>query len=327
MTDQSVDNLLFALHRWAWRQDENFLSEAFAHLLRRLLAYEPAAGADMLSFLTDGRLSVPRDKAERVEVTTQVTTAQGRPDVELRTTEHLAYVEVKIDAGLGWRQLERYWAALAESDRSNKTLVLLTRHPMGEHEALPEGVVCRRWHEVADKLMGLQSSLAHGEGEALFLVEQFVSFLRLRGVTMDRVGWELPAGIKAYTNLMDMIREALARENENATLAPAKDYAGFNVLDGKAWVGVVFDEPASVLLHSNGVAVDPAVAEAIGRGEVDDDPWYKGKLRWLDELKLDSEEVHFFARLKTGQMQVIESFVSAGLEAVRDLIENEIGSD
>ena len=36
----SDNNLLTLLHRWWPRQDENFMTEAFAHLLRHLLLYE-----------------------------------------------------------------------------------------------------------------------------------------------------------------------------------------------------------------------------------------------------------------------------------------------
>lgn len=39
-TMQPENNLLVELYRWTWRLDENFTTDASAHLLRHLLAEE-----------------------------------------------------------------------------------------------------------------------------------------------------------------------------------------------------------------------------------------------------------------------------------------------
>jgi hypothetical protein len=89
--DLPANNLLLRLHKWAWRQDENFLTEAFAHLLVHLLENEPEAGLGLLKALTGGVLDLPPIEARGVEVRTHVTSSEGTPDLELRSTAHLVW--------------------------------------------------------------------------------------------------------------------------------------------------------------------------------------------------------------------------------------------
>lgn len=92
------DNLLLRLHKWAWRQDENFLTEAFAHLLQHLLSHEPEAAVGLLHSLTRGFLDLCPAEARSVEVRTQVFTAEGTPDLQLRTSKQTALLEVKCES-------------------------------------------------------------------------------------------------------------------------------------------------------------------------------------------------------------------------------------
>ncbi len=65
------NNLLVRLHKWARRQDENFLTETFAHLLLHLLWEEPEAAVNLLQVVTAGFLVIPVRESRAVEVRTQ----------------------------------------------------------------------------------------------------------------------------------------------------------------------------------------------------------------------------------------------------------------
>lgn len=78
-----ANNLLFRLHRWAWRQDENFLTEAFAHLLTHLVEHEPEVGVRLANKVTGNLLAFDSKVDERVEVRTQVRGIDGKPDIEI----------------------------------------------------------------------------------------------------------------------------------------------------------------------------------------------------------------------------------------------------
>ena len=178
-----------ALHRLAHRQDENFVTESFAHLLRHLLRHEPRVAVGLIAFLTDHRLDIALEKADTVTVRTQVTTDEARPDIEISTAEALVYVEAKAESGLGWEQLPRYRKALDADGRPSKMLVLLTRHTTDDREQASLADTDRRWYEVGGFLNGQLESGTWNHSASEFLVSQFVGFLQARGMLMERVGW------------------------------------------------------------------------------------------------------------------------------------------
>lgn len=158
------DNLFTVLHKWARRQDENFCTDAFAHLLRHLCKSEPDFACDVLAKLTDDWLRISPDEIPTVTVTTQVTAEQDRPDLVIRTHDRLAFVEVKMESEPREIQLKRYRHRLTSSGFAHTRLVLLTRYPpkLSDSDAEPD-FDCR-WHQVADWLSeGLNSGPVRNE--------------------------------------------------------------------------------------------------------------------------------------------------------------------
>jgi hypothetical protein len=70
VTVDSQTNLLVRLHKWAHRQDENFLTETFAYVIQYLIEEEPQAAAGLLRSLTDGFLDLQPKEARAVTVRT-----------------------------------------------------------------------------------------------------------------------------------------------------------------------------------------------------------------------------------------------------------------
>src|SRR6266568_205661 len=92
----SNNNLLSALYKWAHRQDENFLTEAFVQLLRHLLDSSPSLGVEMVRRITSGACSLQLDEADLITVSTQINTDLGRPDIEIRTPDCLVYIKIAV---------------------------------------------------------------------------------------------------------------------------------------------------------------------------------------------------------------------------------------
>jgi hypothetical protein len=129
-------NLFVDLHRWAERQDENFTTEAFAHLLRHILSNEATFGIRILNKLTG--LAWPVEAAREIQIVTQVTVDEGRPDIEIGLDRiHLVFVEVKVEARLWPDQVARYRAALSRARGSRAPLILLTKYPI----VFPDGTI------------------------------------------------------------------------------------------------------------------------------------------------------------------------------------------
>jgi len=130
-----------------------------------------------------------------------------------------------------------------------------------------------------------------------FLVDEFIDLLKARGIVMERVSWELENGIKGLRNLLRMLRESLRQEGiEIKRTSGGWDWVGYylNHNGNRYFVGVWYDNPNIVRIQTEENWFDAKDANV---GKIIDE----GK-KWLHELPLDSEEVHFFAR-KVGQQQ------------------------
>jgi hypothetical protein len=124
-----ANNLFLRLHKWAWRQDENFLTESLAVVLEQLLVLAPAVGTRLVARVTGGFIDLRPGDASEIEIRTQVEAGSGRPDLAIRSPHRLVLVEVKAESELRAGQLEGYRVILNGSGIEQTQLVLLTRYP------------------------------------------------------------------------------------------------------------------------------------------------------------------------------------------------------
>lgn len=327
------NNLLARLHKWAERQDENFLTDAFAHLLRHLRDKEPQVAFDILCQLTGGRL--PDIEAERIRNTltirTQVTTEQGRPDIEIAIPGiFLGFVEAKVESNVHKKQVERYLKELKRHLTELKnvvpkiatSLVLLTRYPveLAEYSEYVDQLFFCRWYQIA----GWLETEYNKEGritrtEIRFLTNQFVEFLKIRNIAMEKAGPELVPGLKSLRNILRMLEEAIIAKTGRATgyckFVDDRDYIGFNLDKKKFFVGIDYEEPTKLFFETQDFPVREDAKERAGFGEFEMDEGGWG-LMWLHELEL---EPTFFALPKDEQIKSIFDFVDKCLEATRKI--------
>jgi hypothetical protein len=311
-------NLFHRLHKWAHRQDENFLTESLAVVLEHLLALAPAVGTRLIAKLTSGFIDVQPEDASVIELQTQVEVVAGRPDLEIRVPHKLAWIEVKAESELRKGQLEGYRVLLAQAGVAQTQLGLLTRYPeaFDPGDELPD--VQLRWFEVADWFEDELPATDEAGEVAGFLVRQFLSFLETRSMTLAQVGRDMPDGLRAMSNLMNMLFEAAMSCKVPVKKSPGWEYLGV-YLDGKKyWVGVRFAEPEK-LWFSTCCRINPESAAKLGVGEMSKESWIPGQHQWNLGAELDSEEIHFYSRSKVSQMQWLESFLRDCLEKARSI--------
>jgi hypothetical protein len=320
-----MHNLLIVLHRWAWRQDENFTTEVFAHLLNGLLRFDSRAGIKILTWLTDSRISLDNSDATTLSFTMQHPTELGRPDVAIRGIDKLIFIESKIDSRQGIKQLLNYHNELIREQKTNTTLqtalVFLTRYPEEVDQQLSDNVISKRWYEVAVALQSMVSNNFVNHDENLYLIKQFVDFLRLRNITMERVSWELKNGITALMHLRTMLQEAIRAIGYVVTSSKSPLNLGHYISDNKpkgtkknlAYVGVTLENP-TILQFETWDYVPKNAPEIIGFGKLK-----SNELKWVNELDLESESVHFFALSQVNQLQTIEKFLSLSMKGMAKL--------
>lgn len=311
---ETPNNLLVKLHKWAVRQDENFLTESFAHLLQHLLDHEPVAAVQLAARLTGGLIQLPPEHARQLELRTQVVADEGRPDLELRTADQLAVVEVKSESPPNADQLSRYQQRLRLSGMKATTLVLLTRYPAVLEEGAAQPDLFLRWYQVADWI-DQESKRYTFQAVSKYLADQFLGFLHVRNMIMGQVTWELPGGIRALCTLTDMLYEAASACGLQAQIWGSREYMGVNLEGRRFWWGVSYSRPELLTFSTNYARVDKDAADRLGSGttyEWGSEPGFG----WRRELSLDSEDVHFFARSKASQLQFLETFLRECLDLV-----------
>ena len=310
-------NLFTRLHKWAARQDENFLTESLALLLEFLLARTPAVGVHLVRRLSDGLIDLRPEEAAAAEVSTQVETTEGRPDLEIRAPERLVWVEVKAESPLRAGQLEGYRIGLRASGARETRLVLLTRYAVSLQPGEERPDYALQWYEVAEWIEDALGEEALRDEVSRFLVEQFLAFLKGRRMAIAHVGWQMPEGVKALGSLLDMLAEAAGACQVSARKRAYWGESGYHLDGGKYWLGINYDDP-SRLWFGTCCRIDPEAAASLG-GEITQEDWVPGKARWWKGADLDSEEVHFFSRTKVGQIQWLIAFLRESLEQARSI--------
>ncbi len=244
----SRENIFSALAKYNSATDENYLTEAFVFLINSLLTRERAVAFEVLNHLCVQNSDFCFGMDETISISTQDVTGQGTPDIKISSPDKLIYIEVKHDSPLGYQQLEHYKKALEPSMATVKHVVLLTRFAIDfeEHEERPYMHV--HWFDVYNWLVCAKDKTQ--DSISGYLIEQFMAFLEVKQMTMQKVGWEYINGVPALFNLLKMIEEAFQKELlRPSARGRAREYTGLYSGDGEFWCGISHDEHLVLLFE------------------------------------------------------------------------------
>jgi hypothetical protein len=311
-----IDNLLLRVSKWSG-QPENFITEAFAHLLRNLLSDESEIGASLLKYMTNGIVSIHQSDADKVSVETQVRIPYGCPDILILTPQHRVYVEVKDGAPPGDTQISRYRQDLKRFPDDIQTgVILLTRYPVIPTAENEEPDCYIRWYQISEFLEQKRPGVSNAETG--YLVDSFLGFLKEKSMAIEAVGYELSAGVHGLQNLLTMIGEALAScKIPIHQRTAAWSYIGYYVdASRKHYFGVYYDTPTWLTFEGNLDPKGPHYDKLREHLSTLDGEEESGQ--WTRKIDLASEEVHFFALGKANQMRFVEDFVQKSWKMFQD---------
>ena len=293
------ENIFSALAKYNSAKDENYLTEAFIFLINSLLDRERPIGVEILNQLCVENGEFSFNVNEDVSVSTQETTEQGTPDIKISCPDKLIYIEVKHDSPLTPHQLARYRKALGSSDAIIKHVVLLTRFAIEfkEQEERPYKHV--RWFEVYNWLLNAKAK----DPVSIYLIESFKSFLEVKQMSIQKVGWEYISGVPAMTNLINMIEAAL--QNASLRIRPrytGQDHNGFYSEDSEFWCGIYYSDHLVLKFEiQEKKKFNTRLLEV---------PSYPiGEDKWVIWFSLKLEDIHFFSLDKDKQLEEITRFV------------------
>jgi hypothetical protein len=313
MSDRSP-NLMSALYPWASRQGENFTSESLVWVLRILLLHEADEAINLISWLCfaqDGALTLP------VNIGTQRTIEEGRPDISIEAPGILVFMEVKTESPLGPSQVNRYLAGLEREQMTRRgALVLLTKDAPELSVEQEKVVRCVRWHEVASRLRSAMIKSA----EAKAAIEMLVGFLKERIMTVEHVGWEYSHGVTALRRLLVMLDVALTQAGIPRHIkANAWDFVGYYLDEKRYWAGIRYEEPHLLVFgYENKAKPDPIKIKQSKAAFRD--------ASWGPELVLDlsSEEVHIHSCSAEGQLERLTKFVREAYQVLKECDESQL---
>ena len=306
---QESNNLLLKLHRYSHRQNENFITESFVHLLVHLIESEPTVGINLLKKLSSNKIRWSKKESKRISIQSQIKTDEGIPDIEVQSIDKLMYIEVKVESDFSHNQIKRYKNVLKKSDCAKTHLTVLTRYPYTESSESEMPDSSFRWHHIVDFLDKLVEDVDNDVSH--FIINQFVNFLKMKGIAMEKISWELINGLKSFNNLMVMLREAIAANKLKKRRGSGSTWSGFHLDD--YWVGIEFENPNIICIYSNN-PIKKTKNKQIKLGLLDENK------HWYNELDMEAEKVHFFALSKEGQVQCLEKFIKESVQYGNTLI-------
>lgn len=336
------ENLLVAVYPFATNQYENFTTEVLVFLLNRLKDIRFDLFAELLSTLTCGMFQ-PTPASGPLEVFTQTDTDFGRPDIHIRSDKVLIYVEVKTGAALGPSQLERYRAALAESDKETRLLFLLSRRAFESSEAL-DGAV--RWMTIG-RLIQSQAERCTQGSEEEFLLHQVAGFLAYRRLLVTPPTSEVSQTLAAYLErsgassiFMKGRVRSIDRLSEVEALVPLSQLlqtldsvvhsvlpdaktsldSGKSSWEGSPWIGinvnsshflfVYLDDPDIVQFETWKPPVDPSKAKDVPGNVM----LAYGDYKWTNSFDPQKANPNYFTINSDERMELLEAFYSECLD-------------
>lgn len=334
------NNLPIQLFRWASHQEENFTTEALAHLLRHVATHSPDAAYSLLSQLGGDVLkdAAPGELRKLKIQTQRAWSPGGIPDMTIEGEDTLLLVEVKVGAKIDTEQLRSYMEILAHDSRSKKGLSLLATESAPAET--PKGIHQMRWFDVADRLDQVRKEVDEGHSVTTYLLDQLSTYLASRRLAIAAVRSQVSEGIRAFEKrtrqrlvfdtkakrpvvsaekelkplwaLLQLLKEAWrdVRPGDNLVYGSGQHsggWIGWNVNRMTYFVSVLYPSPEVVgfQLYREGPGVDRDRWDS-NRGEV---VHVLGRHRWNDTLDLTSIKPDFFSLDRTTQRRLLAGFI------------------
>ena len=284
-----MSDLFSVLSRYAFRQEENFLTESFVYLLNLILERENVIGLRILSRLCGEKSTAWFNSGSAISINTQLSVDEDRPDIIIHVdSDKIIFIEVKLDSSLGIEQLERYYSHLTRKNSQDIQLVLITRSRHSIQETTLDRSLFHHvcWYEISGWLSEIE---IHDEVTS-FVVEQFLDFLREKGMNMEKVSWEYIQGVPALINLVNMIGTAIAEvaPETSCRKTMGANWAGY-YLD-RMFIGFRYDKSLIVVIEDNNGT----------------NPTFK--------RGLSLEKAHFFSLTAGEQLECLIEFVQKALQ-------------
>jgi hypothetical protein len=297
--------------------EENFSTELLVHLLRHSLKTRtPLFGRFAGEFL-GGPVSVTDYSDVTVETRALFYTDRGVrafPDITVKTKDGYLFIEVKVEAGLNYYevddgenatetvdQIEHYQGIRAKP----KSVYLLTKHPCElNFEGCSDFKGKFRWHRIHGML---KHEYETGEPVEKYLVREIIGYMEDKGMSIEKVTFELVRGMEMLNNLFPQIKAAI--EDRKPSERNASGQMGYDLLGGAGWVGNLYEGHRLVFVHRN-----PSVIKHIEEKKLQGFGMEEKEMR----SSFDFEERRYFCLSAEEQVKAIKEWVDENYRLIEE---------
>jgi len=193
-------HLFGLLAQHAKANSENFLTDSFVVLLSSLLDGDRNNGLALLCDI----FGHPFDTLGEMGFLIRPWSIESIPDFVITTPNILIVVEVKEESKVDKKQLRAHRERF--KDQCHK-LILLSKYPESDCQGLVDKHLY--WFDIYDRLYEVQQSIK--DSISAFLLDDFLNFLRQKGLFMDKIEKEYKKGVCSLGNLLKMVQLSLSR--------------------------------------------------------------------------------------------------------------------
>ena len=306
---------------------ENFLSQAFLFLVRKLLESEKKESQEFAKELLGKICNLDFFAEKNIWLTTEEKITTGRLDIKIETSSKLIYLENKVDAGFGNLQLERYKEDLDKQQKNVKKIILITKYVV-DNESKKIANVAWLWYKVYDIIENLKKKYIKDSPKTdidLFFVDHLSAYIKEERMTIKKVSSVFTEGIKSMLNLIEQIRFVLGEKDCKITARSAGEkFNGFyfKVSEDSSvqdWIGIFYYD------NYRKPSQDQMVFE-LKELEIPRDAVSKcnfhiefDKKRFSEpSLILSFEDCNFFTFEKDKQLDILREFLQEGMNLIKE---------
>ncbi len=230
-------SLFSSLHIWARYQDENYCTEGLIYLLRLMLKEAPTQALQIIGWLTDGLIGSDIS-ASSICISGQVTSDEGRPDIEITAISKTAWIEVKVDSKVGPNQLERYRRDLYKKTGEVRLVLLSRSTETLASENQPDR--SRRWLDLSTILTVALRSM-QDPTKVSILLEDYLEFLGTRQMKLNRISETAAHSISEVATILSQLELACSTAGIKCRYTPTKTWLGFSLGSSTCMGGIGFN--------------------------------------------------------------------------------------
>lgn len=239
-------NIFTQLKRGNIREEEYF-SSSLAYILQSI--------PELTNFLIK-KLGI-ENKLDEYEVVLESSYEEGRFDIVIKSLSIDIYFENKISDDRIDR-LKDYKKHLTEDVLKETKLIFLTRDYIDDktiREYVDKYIFWSELYGFIEEFLNKKvNRIKNFKDVKIYLIKEFLEFLREENMSNEKVSWEYEAGIASYLNLMNMLETTVKELEKNNIVKNMSsggkrmggEYSGIYINKKDFWVGVYLEEPEKI---------------------------------------------------------------------------------